>query len=196
MTKAIARVSLLATLLFSFSHSHFLLNDYVITPRAADVIEKMSSELTEKTELHAYVIATNKKLERGTSLYDYAKEFDSKLKKPYAILIFAPNSKRLGVITSPKELGNTIDKDAVKKYAIDILQSYDSNSAQSKYDVAIVQSYSELADQLAEAKEIKLDATIKDESKLIIKLLSYIVWAGLILMIWILIIRPRFQKRK
>jgi len=196
MIQAIARVSLLATLLTLFSHAHFLVNEYIITPRAATQIETMSKELTDKTGMHAYVIATKEKLGRGVNLYEYSKQYDTNMTKPYVLMIFAPNSSRLGLIPSSDDVKRMYDAGEVKDYAINILKSADSNSMQSKYDLAIVQSYSELADELAQSKGIKLDSTIKDESKVLIKILSYIVWAGLVLLIWIFVIRPRLHKER
>ena len=194
MIQAIARVTLLATLLTIFSHAHFLVNDYIITPRAAALMETMSKELTDKTDMHAYVIATKEKLDRGVNLYEYSKQYDTNMTKPYVLMIFVPNSTRIGLIPSSDEIKRMYDANDVKEYAVNILKSADSNSIQSKYDLAIVQSYSELADELAQSKGVKLNSTIKDESKVLIKILSYIVWAGLILLIWIYVIRPRLHK--
>jgi len=75
MIQAIARVALLATLLTLFSHAHFLVNDYIITPRAAALMGTMSKELTDKTGMHAYVIATKEKLGKGVNLYEYRKQY-------------------------------------------------------------------------------------------------------------------------
>ena len=194
--KALARVTLLACLLSLSISAKFIVNDHIISPRAVVVLEKISSELTEKTDIYAYVIATKDKLPRGTNLYEYSKEFEGNLSKPYVIFIFAPNSKRLGLIPSSSEIKSYYDGDEVKRYAVDIVKSDDSNSLQSKYDVAIVQAYSELADELASHKGVELSSSLNDPYDWIIDVVRWIVWLGAILIFWVYFGRPIYMRIK
>lgn len=196
MVKAIARVALLACLLSLSISAKFIVNDYIVSPRATVVLEKISKELTEKTGISAYVIATKDKLPRGTNLYNYSKKFEGNLSKPYVIFIFAPNSKRLGLIPSSKKIKDYYDEGEVKNFAIDIVKSRDSNSLQSKYDVAVVQAYSELADQLAKKKGIVLTNTLHDPYSWIIDVVTWLVLLGSVLVFWIYFIRPTYMRIK
>ena len=189
-------------LLFTFSLSaKFLINDHLISPKAGDVIETIGSELQSKTGIHAYVIASNDRLAKRANLYEYVKKYEKSLSAPWVALLFLPNDKRLGILVSDPKMKSWYDPGEVKKYAIDILKSADSNTLQSKYDVAMVQAYSELADELAAHKGVKLEHTIKNEGQWIIKIITWMVYLGAVLVFWVYFGRPiymriRYGKRK
>jgi len=196
-----ARGTLLA-LLFTFSLSaKFLINDHLISPKAGEVIETIGSELQQKTGIYAYVIASNDHLAKRANLYEYVKKYTKALSEPWVALLFLPNDKRLGILVSDPKMKGWYDSGEVKKYAIDILRSADSNSLQSKYDVAMVQAYSELADELAAHRGVTLKHTIKNEGQWIIKIISWMVYLGAVLVFWVYFGRPiymriRYGKRK
>ena len=191
-----ASFALLALLLLIGNlYANFLINDHLISPRASDYIEKMAVELKAKTGINGYVIATHDNIQRGESVYTYINKY-SNLKKPFVAIVFAPNSKRIHVVSNPKELSEKLDKGKILDYAIKIIASKDSNSLQSKYDVGLVQSFSELADEVAKSKGVKLDSTIKEKSRWIVKGLNYIIIIGSIIVLWIYFVNPIIQKKK
>lgn len=191
------RVTLLLLFLYFLPlNANYLFNDYLISPKAANVIEKIGNELYNKTKIKAYVIATHDKIERGVSIYDYVKKYENSLSKPYIAIVFAPNSKRIHVIASNKALLQGLDKRKILDYAINIIASKDKNSLQSKYDLGIVQAYSELADEIAKTKGITLKNTIKESGRWVIKLLNFIVFGGALIVFWIYIIYPMIKKAK
>jgi len=183
-------------LLFTLSlNAQYLYNDHLISPKAADKIEAMGNELYDKTQVNAYVIATNDKLERGVSVYEYLKKY-SGIREPFAAIVFAPNSQRLHLVASNKELLIELDRDKILDYAINIIASKDSNSVQSRYDLGIVQAYSELADEIAQIKGIKLQNTIKEGGRGILTVINTIIIIGSLFVIWMFFISPIFKKRK
>ncbi len=194
--KAKARSALLMLLLSCFLNAKFLFNDHLISPKAADYIEKMGNELKAKTGINAYLITTNSELKRGVSVYDFLKKYEESISKPYAAIVFAPNSKRIHIVASSKELESKIDKDKVIDFAVKIIASKDKNSLQSKYDVGLVQAYSELADELAKSKGVELENTIKDTGSWVLKILNFVIIIGSIIVIWIYFIAPILKKRK
>ena len=205
MTKALARVTLLAWLLSLSISAHFLVNDYLITPKASVVLEKMSQELTKKTGITAYAIATTQKLQEGSNLYAYAKQYESNLSKPFVIMIFAPNAiikssisqtGRLGLIPSSESLKSAYDHREVLHYFNAFIGSKDSNSLQSKYDVAMLQAYSELADELAAYKGVTLESTFKEGSSWIVTFFAWIVRIGAVLLFWIYFGRPFYRRMR
>lgn len=191
--KMAARLALLA-LVTTLSFSKHLINDHLISPKASDMIERMGEELKSKTGIHAYVIATNKTLGKGVNLYEYVKARDAELSRPYIVIVFAPNSKRIGIVESDTNLKRLIDPDEVKRYAIAIVGSADKNSLQSKYDVAMVQAYSELADELAAAKGVEMTSTIKDRGKWLLKVITWLVYIGAVLIFWVYFGRPIYMR--
>ena len=196
MIKTAMRAFLLACSLFSLLSADFLINDYIISPKAGDMIEAMGDELLNKTGIHAYVVTTTDKIERTANLYEYIRRYESKLASPYVVLFFAPNSHRIGLLVSNKSLKAMYDPDEVKHYAIEIISSEDSNSVQSRYDLGVVQSYSELADEIAQSKGIKLATTIKNDSQWIISGIRWLVLVGSFVVGWIYFIIPFYKRIK
>jgi len=191
---AAARATLLV-LLFTFSlPAHYLINDHLLSPRTAELIEKIGTELHDKTGMNVYAVATNDKVGRGVSLFDYVRKYEEKLSRPYIVFLFAPNSRRLGLIPSDPSLGKLYDASEVKRYAIEIVSSVDSNSMRSKYDLAVAQAYSELADEVASKKGVQLVNTIKNESGWMIKGVTWIVYLGALLVFWVYFGRPFYRR--
>ena len=185
---------MLALLLSLSLSANYLFNDHLISPKAAEVVEKIGSELKRKSGVHAYIIASNDRLPKRANLYEYVKKYEAKMQRPWVALLFLPNNQRLGILVSDPEMKSWYDDNEVKKYAIDILGSTDSNSQQSKYDVAMVQAYSELADELAAHKGVKLEHTIKNEAQWLIKGITWLVYLGAILVFWVYFGRPIFMR--
>jgi hypothetical protein len=189
-----ARATLLALLLSLSLSANHLINDHLISPKAGDVIERIGSELQSKTGIHAYVIASNDRLEKRANLYDYVKKYQEKMTAPWVAILFLPNNKRLGILVSDPAMKGWYDAGEVKKYAIDILGSADSNTPQSRYDVAMVQAFSELADELASHIGVTLEGTIKNESQWLIYGSTWLVYLGAILVFWVYFGRPIYMR--
>ena len=186
---------LLLLLLTNLLNANSLFNDHLVSPKAADVIENIGKELKEKTSINGYLITTNKKIERGVSVYDFLKKY-SGIEKPYVGIVFAPNSMRIHIVSSDKKLLEAIDKGKVLDYAIKVIASKDSNSLQSKYDVGLVQAYSELADEIANSKGVKLESTIKESGGWVLKIVNTLIIVGSLIVIWIYFIAPLFRRGK
>ncbi len=186
---------MLLLLLINIVNANSLFNDHLVSPKAADVIEQIGKELKEKTSINGYLIATNDKIERGVSVYDFLKKYGS-LQKPYVGIVFAPNSMRIHIIASDKKLLKAVDKGKVLDYAIKVIASKDSNSLQSKYDVGLVQAYSELADEIANSKGVKLESTIKERGGWVLKIINTLIIVGSLIVIWIYFIAPLFRRGK
>ncbi len=182
--------------LFTILNANYLINDHLISPKAVDVVEKIGNELKSKTSIYGYLIATNDEIKRGVSVYDYIKKYENSLSKPYVAIIFAPNSKRIHLVSSDKELLNRLDKGTILDYAIKVIASEDSNTLQSKYDVGLVQAYSEMADEIAKIKNVKLESTIKDSGRTLLNIVNFLIIVGSLIVIWVYFIRPIFNKRK
>lgn len=190
-----ARHLLLVLLLLNTLSAKFLFNDHLVSPRASDAIEKMGKELQQKTAINAYIVATNDTLQRGVSVYEYLKKFSSSMSKPYAVIVFAPNSKRIHLVASNKELKGALDQGKILDYAIKVIASKDKNSLQSKYDLGLVQAYSELADELAASKNVTLKSTIKSGGSWVLEIVNTLIILGSLIVIWIYFIAPIFRKR-
>ena len=205
MRQARAGFSLLAVLLpLLLNASHFIKND-LITPAAATKIEEIGDELSSKTGIHAYVIATNEHFPEGYNLVTHVREYEGNISKPYIVLVFAPNAVittksnergRVGIIPSSKDLSSLYDRGSVVDATIDVVASKDKNSKKDKYNIGVVQGYSELADQIADTKGVTMTKTIPNDTRNIIGVLKYLVILGSILVLWIMVIRPIVMRIK
>ncbi|MBL0720977.1 MAG: hypothetical protein JJV88_00155 [Sulfurovum sp.] len=206
MIEAKKGLSLIAFLLpLLLNSTNFITND-LLTPKASQIIEDIGNELTSKTGIYTYVIATNRVFPEGFNLVEYVMNMDEQLSKPFVVFIFAPNAVitrksgergRVGLIPSSKDIALLYDSSTVKDYAIGVVATKDKNSKEDKYNIGVVQSYSELADQIADSKDIEeLTKTIPNDTHIIVTILQYIVLSGTVLLFWIFFLRPRVEKVK
>ena len=197
--------TLLALLLpLLLNASYFIKND-LLAPKPSKIVEEIGDELSSKTGISAYVIASNENFPEGFNLVAYSKKLENNLSKPYVILIFAPNAVitaksqekgRVGLIPSSKDIGALYDRGDVQDATIDVVASKDKNTKRDKYTIGVVQGYSELADQIAEARGVEMTKTIPNETRAIVGVLKYLVFFGTILVLWIFLIRPILTRLK
>jgi len=185
--------------------SYILKNDTLHNPKAIKLIEKMGDELVQKTGVHAYILTTNEAFEVGANLVQYAEQFEEKMDKPYVLYIFAPKAKitkisettgRVGIIPSSTEVKKLYDYNAVRDAGLDVVTVLDKNSVDDKQTIGLVQAYSELADNIAEAKGVEMTSTMKNDTRTVVTVLKVIVYLGLVLVLWIYFLRPIFFRKK
>ena len=188
----------------SVSSIHLLRND-LVNLKASKLIETIGQELEDKTGVHAYIIASNEHFPERFNLVEYSRQYEAKLSKPYVLFIFAPYATittktkqrgRIGIIPSSQNLKQMYDDDKVRDAAIEVVALKDSNTDEAKFNVGIVQAYSELADELAQVKGIKLTHTIHDDISVMLMILRILVYTGSLIVLWIFIFRPMWLKIK
>jgi len=182
-----------------------LLRNDLLKIEAVELIDTMGLELQKKTGVNAYVIATNEHFPQGFNLVEYSKQYEIKMQKPFVLFIFAPFAiitdksdvrGRIGIIPSSNAVKAMYDYDEVRDASIDIIAMKDSNSQEDKFNIGVLQSYSELADNIAASKGIKLENTIPNDMGNMITILRALVYFGSVVLLWIFIIRPLWVKRK
>lgn len=200
--KAILLAFLLPLLL---NASSFVLKNDNLKPEALELIDKMGNELLSKTAINAYVISTNEAFSVGFNLVEYSQTFEKKMNKPYVLYIFAPNALitkkheitgRVGIIPSSEEISKLYDYSDVRDAGLDVITVKDKNSLEDKQNIGVIQAYSELADNIADAKDIEMTTTIPNDTRTLISILRFIVILGLILVTWIYLIRPIVMRSK
>jgi len=205
MIKAKARVTLLALLLPLLLNATHILRDDILNPKASSLVEKMADELLQKTGVNGYVVATNEHFPEKFNLVKYSKKYEANISKPYVMLIFAPYALitqksqkrgRVAFIPSSEKVAAMYDKGDVMDATIDVIASKDKNTEETKFNIGVVQGFSELADQIASAKDVKLTTTLPNETRDIIKVLQVVVIIGAILVFWIFMFRPIVMRIK
>jgi hypothetical protein len=203
MSKVQVRATLLALLLPLLLNATHILHENILKPQASEMIEEMGKELSEKTGINAYVVATNESFPERYNFVEYSKKYESNMSKPYVLFIFAPyaviteesgQKGRIAFIASSNEVKKLYDYDDVRDAAIDIVAVKDKNSDEDKHNIGVVQSYSTLADQIAASKGVKMTTTIPDETGYIITILKIFVYSGAIFVFWIFLLRPLIKR--
>ncbi len=205
MFKVQVRFALLALLLPLLLNATCILKDDILNPKASKLIEKMADELISKTGINGYVVATNENFPEGFNLVEYSKKYETNVSKPYVMLIFAPNSiittksqakGRVAFIPSSEKLRDLYDKSDVMDATIDVVAVKDKNTKEDKFNIGVVQGFSELADQIASSKDVEMTTTLPNETKIIVSVLRVIVLFGAVLVFWMFLLRPLYMRIK
>jgi len=205
MFKAQVRFALLALLLPLLLNATHILKDDILNPEASKLIEEMADELLSKTGIHEYLVATNENFSERFNLVAYSKKHEANLSKPYVLMIFAPNAVitvksgekgRVALIPSSEEIAALYNKSDVMDATIDVIAAKDKNTKEDKYNIGIVQGFSELADQIADSKNVEMTTTLPNETKLVVGILRVIVIIGALLVFWMFIFRPLYMRIK
>jgi len=158
---------LLLTLLFSgvlFAQNHYILqNESIIIDKAAEKIEKMCSEIYEKTGVGVYTSAVRNA--GGKSITEYAGTVAAGIKSPFALAI-AVDEQQIELLMSP-ELAKYIDKDEIlDEYVIPILVSHNKKaSPEQKFSAAVFNGVAEITDEIASEHNIAFANSVGSESK-------------------------------
>jgi len=201
--KLFAILALILPLLLQAT-THTLRND-LLKLEVIDRIDDMGEELHTKTGINAYVIATNEHFPEKFNLVAYTKQSEANLSKPYVVFIFAPYALitkksgargRVGIVPSSRQVRSLYDYDKVRDAGIDIVALKDSNSIEDKFNIGVIQAYSELADNIAEAKGTKLKNTIPNEMGTMVNILRVLIYSGTLVLLWIFIFRPLWVRIK
>jgi hypothetical protein len=205
MFKAQVRATLLALFVPLLLAATPILKNDLLKIEATKLIVEMGNELTSKTGIHGYVIATNEHFDVGFNLVEYTKKYEQNMSKPYVVFIFAPFAAitkqsevrgRVGIIPSSPEVRKLYDYDAVRDSAVDVVAAKDKNTAEDKHNVGTIQAFSELCDSIADSKGVELTKTIPNETRYIIWGLKVLVYIGSLLVLWMFILRPLFTRKK
>ncbi|MEN8304526.1 MAG: hypothetical protein ABFQ64_10705 [Campylobacterota bacterium] len=205
MFKVQVRFALLALLLPLLLNATHILKDDILKPEAVKLIDSMADELLSKTGIHGYVIATNENFPERFNLVQYSSKYEANVSKPYVLMIFAPNAVvtvksgekgRVAVLPSSKEIAALYDKSDVMDATIDVIAAKDKNSIEDKHNIGVVQGFSELADQIAESKNVEMTTTLPNETRLVVGILQVIVLIGAALVFWMFIFRPLYMRMK
>ncbi len=205
MNKVKVRFALLALLLPFLLNATHILRDNLLKIQVTKLINKMGNELFLKTGINEYVVATNESFPQGYNLVKYSKRYEANMSKPYVMLIFAPNAiitkesgqrGRVAILPSSKKVRELYDKSDVMSATIDVIATEDKNTKEDKFNIGIVQGFSELADEIASSKNVKLKTTIPNDTRTMIGYIKILVYIGSLLVLWIFILRPTIVRIK
>jgi hypothetical protein len=205
MIRATLRAALLALLTPILLNASHILKNNLLKVEVVQLIETMGTELQAKTGVNAYVIATNEHFPERYNLVEDVKQYETKISKPYVLFVFAPYAKitaksdvrgRVGIIPSSDTVRAMYDYEAVRDAGIDIVAIKDSNTDEDKFNIGILQAYSELVDNIGKSKGVQLESIIPDEMGTIVMVLRVLIYTGTFILLWIFVLNPLWIRRK
>jgi len=194
------------TSLEAIQHPFIISHDGLIDARAQEKILEIGMESKTKLKVNLYVdIKENNGIDikedreiRKKQMKEKEELLIQSLQKPYAILSISIDQLYTNILMSD-DLKNIIDKnDILDNYVIPLLASKDKNSLFAKTSAAVLNGYAQMADSVAQSKDMKLDSSIGSEGKTagtIWKVFMYtLVVAGLFLYVIILLREKKYKK--
>ena len=185
-------LTLLSTLTL-MANPYILTHDGLIDQRAQDKILQIGNEAKQKLGINIYVdIKENNGInmslsreERIELMKSIEKDIVKDLKKPYALLTIAIDQMYANILLS-NDLKDIIDRDDILDgYVIPLLASKDKNTLFAKTSAALLNGFGQIADSVANSRDIKLESSMGNEGKVagtIWKMLMYtLVLTGIIL---------------
>lgn len=169
----------------------------LILPKTITKINQIGKELKDKTQVSIYISVSQKALD--PKIKAHSKKIANKIDKFYlsqSILIsLALDIQKIAIISSlPKK--DAFDSDIIlNDYIIPFLVGHDKNSVQSKYSAGLLNGYSQLAEDIAEKRNITLENTIKNGSKDVFDAIRIFVYIAIALLFGLILYR-KFQKSK
>ena len=174
MNKILMLILLATSYIMANQVPYILTNSAILDKRAILKIKEIGDEAKLKLGVNLYVdlkgnngIDTKLPRDQRIKLMKQ-KEFEliKMAKPPYAILTMAIDQMYAGILLSD-DLKDIVDKDDILGgYVIPLLASKDKNSLMSKASAATLNGYAQIADSIANSKNIKLNSSIGNEGKI------------------------------
>jgi hypothetical protein len=152
-----------------------LINEKVILETSIPKLSEMTNELYLKTGA-SIVMHFKAQLPNG-DIIAYENNISAQLEKPYVLVVLAAKERKVDIVVS-EDLKKVIDKNKILNgFIIPILSAEDKNSFESKYSAAMLNGIAEIADEIADSKNIKLSSSIGSESRYFIQGLRFLFYA-------------------
>ncbi|BCD68741.1 TPM domain-containing protein [Nitratiruptor sp. YY09-18] len=190
--RAFALLILSSSLLFA--NNFILKNDNILPQKTVDKINEIGNELASKTGVKVFVVVI--KSMEGKKIKEYESAIAKKLQPPFVLLTLSLQDKKVDIVQNPK---NLVDAETIlsplpwKGTIIPILTAHFKNP-HAAVEAAILNGYSEIAEQIADKKQIKLKSAIGNTNRNIYYWMRILFYSIIALILGNFIYR-RFIKR-
>jgi len=205
--KILLMLFLACSTLFANELNFILKHDGLIDQRAQDKINEIGLEAKQKldVELYVYMIENNgirlslKREDRIKLMREFEKNITNSIKaKDFAVLVLSIDQQYASILLS-NSLKSILDKDTIlDDYVIPLLASKDKNTLFAKTSAATLNGYAQMADSIAEDKNIELKSSMGSGNKTmtsIWKVFMYSVVLFGIIAYTIIVLRERKVKK-
>ncbi|GAA7258880.1 hypothetical protein HpCK38_16840 [Helicobacter pylori] len=133
---------LLGINLIPLSAKSYVLSNVFLNSRSVDFIQKVSTQLYEKTGVSLYVVLVDHLKGEKEEREKYKHTILAGLKEPYGVIFFIKSHKKIDIVLKPKI--NSI----ITEYMVPILIQ-DKRLTDSTLSAATLNGYAQLADEIA-----------------------------------------------
>ncbi|RDU69978.1 hypothetical protein CQA62_00775 [Helicobacter cholecystus] len=138
---------LLGINLVPLSAKSYVLSNAFLNSRSVDFIQKVSTQLYEKTGVSLYVVLVDHLKGEKEEREKYKHTILAGLKEPYGVIFFIKSHKKIDIVLKPKI--NSINPDTIiTEYMVPILIQ-DKKLTDSTLSAATLNGYAQLADEIA-----------------------------------------------
>lgn len=138
---------LLGINLVPLSAKSYVLSNAFLNSRSVDFIQKISTQLYEKTGVSLYVVSADHLKGEKEEREKYKHTILAGLKEPYGVIFFIKSHKKIDIVLKPKI--NSINPDTIiTEYMVPILIQ-DKKLTDSTLSAATLNGYAQLADEIA-----------------------------------------------
>ena len=196
--------ALILTLLFSTQLcAEYLYKDEVIfIDSFASEIEKIGHEVREKTGVGMYV-AVIKELDANQTLADFENAILDNVQEPALVLTLSEYDHQIDIMARPASLYKYFDKEQILSpfpYSGTILPIVTMKSKKAtvaeKFAAGIQNGYTDLAEQIADSKGVKLESAVGSSNKTIINILRLIFYGMIAYGLYLYIKRKYMTKKR
>ena len=194
------------TTLSLMANPYILTHDGLIDQRAQNKILEIGNEVKAKLGVNIYIdIKENNGLnitlvreKRIKLMKIIERNLVKDLKKPYVVLTISVDQMYANILMSD-DLKDIIDRDNILDgYVIPLLASKDKNTLFAKTSASTLNGFAQIADSIAQSKNIELESSIGSEGKVagtIWKMFMYtMVLTGIILYVVIIMREKKWKK--
>lgn len=195
-SRLILWIGLISAPLFS---QNFVLQNQgeILNPKSIDFIEKLSSELSEKTGVALYVAVRDELVGENAkeARVAWKEEILSHLKAPYGVIFFVKSHKKIDIVLNP-EIKGIDSSEIITEYMVPILMQ-EKGLPNPKVSASILNGYAQLADEIAESKKVSLENNLivdKSGSKNLVRYSIYVMLAIMLTIIALIYVFGRKKK--
>ncbi len=149
------------------AENFILKNDAILPQKTINKIEEIGNELYQKTGVKLYVVAVRKMDTK--KIADFEKRLAQQLRPPFILLTLSVQDHKVDIYSS-EDVAKRFDKEQIlspypwKGTIIPILTAHFKNQ-QAAIEAAILNGYSEIAEQVARSYGLKLQSALGNTNR-------------------------------
>jgi len=193
-------------LFFSFLHAnngYFFKDEVINIPAVNKEIQEIGEEVFNKTGVSLYVVAL--KSIGDNNLSTIKQKFEQDFKKPYITIFFSEEIDKphglVEIFNSPESKEMFDEEQVLSPYSwsgtiLPILASKIKQNVSEKYGVAMVNGYSDIAEQVGDFHNIELETLAGNSNRYFIFFLKAIFYSVIIMALTYYIYKKLFKRDK